>query len=358
MVKNTFVKILLSPIALLYSSIIGLRNKLFDVNILSSKSFKMPVIGIGNITVGGTGKTPHTEYLIKLLNEDNKLAVLSRGYKRKTSGYLEADQNSTSLTLGDEPMQMHRKFGKDVKIVVSEDRVKGITNIRKKYEDIDVVLLDDVYQHRHVKPGLNILLIDYNRPLFEDSYMPIGSLRESKYNYDRANIVVVTKCPNDIKPIDRRVFLKRLNLYPYQRAYFTNFKYGNLVSVEKGTELELESIRDFEIILVTGISRPVHLLNYLQKKLTKIEHFEYPDHYSFKKKDIEAIKRKFNEINNSNKLILTTEKDAVRLLDIDGFKDLIPNLYQLPIEVDFLDNESENFNKQILNYVKEDKRNH
>ena len=355
--SNLIIKILISPFALIYRVVTGIRNKLFDVRILRSKQFSMPIIGIGNITVGGTGKTPHTEYLIELLKDTYSLAVLSRGYKRTTKGFIESDLTSTSLSIGDEPMQMRKKFENQIIVAVSEDRVKGIKKLKDKHPEIEVVLLDDSYQHRYVKPGLNILLIDYNRPIFEDQFLPLGELRESCNNYDRAHIVIITKCPEDIKPIDRRLFLRSLNLYPYQKAYFTNFNYGNLISLERGTEIEVGSISDYSILLITGISRPVHLLNHIQQSFNEVVHIEYPDHYSFKDRDIEEIQLKFSEISFKNKIIITTEKDAVRLTDIEKYNSLIPFTYQIPIQVEFLDNEQDNFNNQIISYVKEDRRN-
>lgn len=355
--SNLVIKILISPFALIFRIISVVRNKMFDLRILSEKQFSMPVIGIGNITVGGTGKTPHIEYLINLLNNKYKLAVLSRGYKRNTHGFMESDYSSTSLSIGDEPMQMRKKFEKDLIIAVSEDRVKGIKKLREKHPELEVILLDDSYQHRYVKPGMNILLVDYNRPIFSDHFLPLGELRESGYNYDRANIVIITKCPDDIKPIDRRIFLKDLKLYPYQKAYFTSFEYGNLVSLERSTEIEIENIADYSVVLVTGIARPENLIKHLDSKVKEVVHFKFKDHYKFKDADIEEIKTKFDSIKSKNKIIITTEKDAVRLMDINNYKSHIEHTYQIPIKVKFLEEDQENFNHQIINYVKEDKRN-
>ena len=211
------------------------------MRILKSVEFEFPVISVGNITVGGTGKTPHVEYLIDLLSEKFHIAFLSRGYRRKTKGFVQAGKNSGPDEIGDEPFQVHRKF-QDITVAVDEKRVHGIEQLKKKNKKLQCIILDDAYQHRHVKPGLNILLIDYHRPLHKDFLLPAGDLRERIYGMHRANIVIVSKVPNNIKPIEKRIWIKDLNLFPYQFLYFTELEYGKLTPVfwEKQKELSLD----------------------------------------------------------------------------------------------------------------------
>jgi len=351
------IKLLLWPLRYLFGTIALLRNKMFDLKMLPSKQFKFPVIGLGNITVGGTGKTPHVEYLANLLKDDHQVAVLSRGYKRKTRGFIEAGMESDSKQIGDEPMQIKQKFGDDITVAVCEDRVKGINKLKSANEKLDIIILDDVYQHRHVKPGLNILLVDYNRPIFEDKLLPLGNLRESKFNYNRANIILVTKCPDEMKPIDRRIFNKNLNLYPYQRVFFTKMKYGKLCALANAPEVDMEELSDYSVLLVTGIAHPKALKKHLESNCKELISIDFADHHDFKEKDINKVINNFNNITNQKKLIITTEKDAMRLRDNVKYSVLVNNTYYLPINVVFLDGEEENFKKQINNYVREDKRN-
>lgn len=218
MLKNKLLQTLLMPVSWVYGLAIWVRNNLFDMGILRTQTFKMPIISIGNITVGGTGKTPHTEYLIQLLKPNHKVAVLSRGYKRLTSGFVEAAENSEATEIGDEPRQIKQKFP-DVHVVVDANRVHGIQLLMDLYPDLDAILLDDAFQHRYVQAGLSILLVDYNRPIDEDFLLPAGNLRESEYARFRAHIIIVTKCPKVIKPIEQRIVQKKLNIRPYQSLF-------------------------------------------------------------------------------------------------------------------------------------------
>jgi len=357
--RNTW-KILLYPFALVYGFIVYFRNFLFDYQLISSEEFDMPVISVGNITVGGTGKTPHVEYLIRLLKDEFNVASLSRGYKRKTRQYIRADQKSTIDEIGDESRQIISKFP-DINVAVDRRRVNGIKNLMKEIPDLDVILLDDAYQHRHVKPGLSILLIDYNRPISTDLLLPAGRLREQSFEKRRAHIVLITKCPDRIKPIERRLIFKDLRLYPFQNLYFTRLHDKDPVQVfpDAGSTLSRQEIKDIKphILMISGIVNPRSFKKYIRNYSTKITDLIFPDHYSFRNKDIQNIIQTFKEMDGEEKMIMTTEKDAMRL---QKFPDIDPavksKMYYIPIVIDFLNEDTENFNHHILNYVRHNKR--
>jgi tetraacyldisaccharide 4'-kinase len=359
---NTARKILsplLFPISLIYGFIIFIRNKLYDNQfILKSAEFKIPIICIGNITVGGTGKTPHTEYLINLLKSDFKVATLSRGYKRKSKGFLLATNNSTSAEIGDEPMQIKQKFPETI-VAVDSNRKNGINELLKRFPDIDVILLDDAYQHRQVKATMSVLLIDYAKPLNRDFILPFGNLREQSSEKRRANIIIITKTPALIKPIDRRIITTDLKAYPYQDVYFSTFDYGKPISVFNNLPIENipENLAGYKVLLVTGIANPKPLIDYIEnQKVAEIVLFDFPDHHNFSKKDIELIETRFNDINTTKKIIITTEKDAMRLQIFSNIADnLKKNWFYLPIRVVFQNNQNETFNKQIIDYVRKNK---
>lgn len=346
----------LYPVSWLYGAVVITRNKLFDWGLLRSKSFDIPVICVGNLSVGGTGKTPHTEYLIKLLQDNYRVAVLSRGYKRHTQGYVLATPQSNARTIGDEPYQMYTKFP-SVTLAVDENRCHGIEQLLALKEPaIDVVLLDDAFQHRYVKPGLNILLTDYHRLFCDDTLLPAGRLREPAGGKNRAQIIIVTKCPQDIKPIDYNIITKRLNLYPYQQLFFSTFRYGNLRPVFGQGIKELDA--DTDILLVTGIASPAPILERLKKCCKQIETLSFGDHHDFSHKDMQQIKERFNRLTAEKRLIITTEKDATRLVshpDLD--EELKPFIYALPIEIEILQNQQDKFNQHIIDYVRENTRN-
>lgn len=351
----------LYPFASLYGMGVMLRNRLFDWNILKSRTFPLPVISIGNLTVGGTGKTPHTEYLLSFLTDSLHVAVISRGYKRKTKGFLMASQTSTSQDIGDEPFQIKYKFPAAM-VAVDADRCRAIEKILAlKEPKVDVVLLDDAFQHRYVKAGLNILLTDYNRLICDDKLLPVGNLREPLHGRHRANIVIVTKCPADIKPIDYNIVTKRLNLYPFQRLFFSTFAYGALYPVfgDRSDKLLLENLLTFDdVLLVTGIANPLYLKEELSIYCKQLEAMTYKDHHDFSKKDLEAIDEKFAGLKGPKKIILTTEKDAMRFLNMPDLQDSIKQaLYAIPVEVEILQDKQVEFNKNILDYVREDQRN-
>ncbi len=345
----------LLPLSFLYGMGVRFRNMLFDTGILESRSFPIPVISVGNITVGGAGKTPHVEYLIRLLCETKRVSVLSRGYKRRTKGYLLASSSSTSLELGDEPYQMYLKYGRQVHVAVSANRCEGIERLCSDPEtkDTDVILLDDAFQHRYVKPGVNILLVDYHRLIVYDKLLPAGRLREPKDGKRRADIVIVTKCPPDLRPMDFRVITKALNLYPYQKLFFTTIEYGDLIPLfSNSRSLALSEITsDYEVLVLSGIASPQHLLCDIQKHTENVIPMTFRDHHIFTPKDIAHINNTFDSL-SSKRIIITTEKDAARLVGLDGLSDDVRNhIYALPIKTTFLLEQQEQFDEFILSYV-------
>ena len=348
----------LYPLWFLFGLIVFIRNKFYDFNIFKSTEFHLPVISIGNITVGGTGKTPHVEYLIRLLKDEYKLAFLSRGYKRKTKDFIVATEQSSAAAIGDEPLQVKRKFPELI-VAVDRKRVNGITKLIENIPDLDIILLDDAYQHRSVKPGVNILLIDYNRPIKGDSLLPLGRLREPASEKDRADIIIVTKVPQDISAIDKRLFTLNVDARAHQKVYFSTITYGNLKPVFETRSIETVPVHDkkYTVLLVTGIANPTEITNYLSPISKEVISMNFPDHYAFTQKDVTSIVEKFKAIDNADKLIITTEKDAVRLIFYDA-SEIIPEAwFYLPIEIEFLPHEGELFNNQILHYVKNNNRN-
>jgi tetraacyldisaccharide 4'-kinase len=355
-------KILLYPISLLYGLVVYFRNRMYDLNILKSKEFHVPVISIGNITVGGTGKTPHVEYLVELLKDKFEIATLSRGYKRKTSGFLYVEPTAAVAEVGDEPLQIKRKFP-EITVSVCENRVAGAEKLIAPSEkkSPDVILLDDAFQHRRITPGINILLIDYNRPIKEDTLLPAGRLREGAAQMRRANIIIFTKCnPGEVTPIMRRILQKEVRLKPYQELFFTTFEYGNIRPVFSGKELKSDFYKkqNHGILIVTGIAFPSLIPKYLEQFASETNLVQFPDHHAFTSNDIHLILSKFEQLKTEKKIIVTTEKDAVRFSDMadldEEFKSV---LYYLPAKVKFLDEEGKVFNKKILNYVGENKSN-
>ncbi len=349
-------KLLLLPLSLLYDFIVRVRNKMFDLNILKSVSFDIPVISVGNISVGGTGKTPHAEYIIKNLYQKYNIALLSRGYGRKTKGFILADENTGVEQIGDEPTQIYKKF-KQIVVAVSEDRVKGIKQLLAKFQ-LNAIILDDAYQHRYVKPGMNILLVSYNNLISKDSMLPAGDLREPVKGVKRAHIVFVTKVPENISPIERKIVEKELNLYPYQSLYFTTIKYSKPISLFNNDESVDLSGKD--ILLVTAIANTDSIKNYLEKYSKSLTELKYKDHHFWTEKDFMQIKRSFEQINSDNKIIITTEKDAVRFVDNKNITILqkLPVFY-LPIEVKFIAlHDEQKFLKQLFDYVEKNRRSH
>lgn len=350
-------KLLLYPFSAIYGLIISIRNLLYDYKIFKSTEFEIPVISIGNITVGGTGKTPHTEYLVNLLNKQFRVTTVSRGYKRKTKGFLEVEQNSLASAVGDEPLQIKAKFT-EVQVIVDEKRAHAIRKIQVQEADTlpDVILLDDAFQHRSVNPGINILLIDFNRPIDKDYLLPVGRLREARWQMRRANVIIYTKCPEEISPITRRIIMKEVNLRPYQSLFFTTMVYQPIRPVfpDKAIESPLLSMN---ILLVTGIANPEHLHRYLGKFTDNITAIKFPDHHNFNAADVAQIGQKFESISASEKIIVTTEKDSMRLKDMDLPEYLKKYLFYIPLKIKFLDSEGKHFDDKIVTYVRENKSN-
>lgn len=343
--KMHFWRKILYPFSLLYGEITSVRNWLYDHNMLKSVAFETPVIAVGNLSVGGTGKTPQIEYLIRLLSPKYKVAVLSRGYKRASSGFIIADKNSTARTIGDEPLQYFKKFA-NVIVAVDADRVNGITRLLAMENRPEVILLDDAFQHRKVKAGLNILLTQYGQPYSEDSLLPTGNLREKKSGADRAEVVVVTKCPDELSEKQQFKIAQRLRIKNHQTLFFSKIAYaGELIG--KDGVISLQALKNYRVLLVTGIAKTAPLTDFLNRSGIHFEHLKFPDHYAFKDHDMAGIKRRFDLMGSPKKLVVTTEKDYVR-----SFINSILPVYYLPIEVQFIDHRAD-FNKIILNYVEQ-----
>lgn len=348
----------LLPFSWIYGSIVRFRNWLFDMGLKKSKSFSIPIISVGNITVGGSGKTPHVEYLIRLLHDKAKIAVLSRGYKRKSHGYVLAEESTTMPEIGDEPFQMHQKFS-DIYVAVDAKRARGIENLQndEATKDVDVVLLDDAFQHRYVKPGINILLVDYHRLIIYDKMLPAGRLREPLSGKNRADIVIITKCPKDLKPMEFRVLTKAMDLYPFQKLYFTCIDYDTPKGVFEENQIELDKLQDYHVLLLTGIASPKQMEHDLKPMTKDITNLSFGDHHSFKGKDIDRINDTFESMPEP-RIIITTEKDAVRLRETEGLYEKVKsNMYELPIKVSFMLDQQDNFNEKIISYVRKNSRN-
>ena len=339
-----------------YRWIIAARNAMFDCGIFKSHSFPVPTICIGNITVGGTGKTPHTEYLIGLLAQKHRIAVLSRGDGRKSKGYVKATDKTPMPVLGDEPFQIKNKFP-DIDVAVCEKRVVGIRNLLSESKDLEAILLDDAFQHRHVKAGLNILLIDSNRPIWQDCVLPFGRMRESMQGIRRADIVIITKCNGMTKRQTEwcRNYIRRQKEIP---VFFSGMRYGSHYPVFKDAAQADDIAAYEEILLVTGIAKPAPLKDEIERRGARVEMMRFDDHHNFTTADFEDIAARFNGLKSHTKAIITTEKDATRLLQRSDLPQIIKeNIYALPIKVEILEGEEKMFNQIIENYVTENSRN-
>lgn len=346
---------LLSPLSFLYGIGVGLRNKLFDWGILPSEQFPVPVICVGNLAVGGTGKTPHTEFVVRYLKERYKVAVLSRGYKRKSKGFILAKPQSTSYDIGDEPYQIYSKFP-DILVAVDADRRNGIRNLLALEDPPSVIILDDAFQHRYVTPSFSIVLTEYLRPFYRDTLLPVGRLRESRYSIHRSDAVVVTKCVPDIKPIEYRIVEKNMHLTAHQEVFFTSVVYAEIEPVfpKKAEPWSLMDIRKKDsILLIAGIASPDGLIDELKKYTENVIPMIYRDHYFFDKQDIAQIMETFTKIESLGKVIITTEKDAARLRNMykDIPKEIRRVLYYLPITIDFCARSKEEFKEMIKKHI-------
>lgn len=339
--KKMIVDAILTPFSYVYGAVVEVRNCLFDIGLLRKTRFDVPVICVGNITVGGTGKTPHVEYLIEHLCTRYKIGVLSRGYKRATKGFVLANEILSPKDLGDEPYQMYRKFGSIITLAVCENRVKGIREMLKLDPSITLFILDDAFQNRYVDPKVNIALVDYNRPPYRDRLLPLGRLREPLRGLLRSNIVVVTKCPSDIKPINFREMQNGLDLYPANDLFFSEFRYADPVAVfalrnPRLHSLSLLTARD-SVLALTGIAQPKPFVKYIRAYQANVRVMHFDDHHYFTRKDFAYIKDYFNKMPGEQKFILTTEKDSVRILNNPYFPpELREYIYYIPIKVEFL----------------------
>lgn len=336
--KDKILTGLLTPAAWLYGTVVSVRNWMFDQNILKSVDYDIPVIGVGNLAVGGTGKTPHVEYIVSHLALDHNVAVLSRGYKRKTKGFVLANSKSTPSSIGDEPYQIYQKFHGQVKVAACESRRKGIDELLRLFPDLDVIVLDDSFQHRWVKPKISILLTDYSRPFYKDKMLPLGRLRESPWQVNRADMVIVTKCPENLQPLNFRLASRELDLMKYQKLFFSRYDYGDLQPVFEEDAIYHASLTSLgeqdAVMLLTGIANPRYIVKYLKGFPFKVKVDHYPDHHDFSKRDINDIAKKFKGMPGKRKIIVTTEKDAVRLMHNPYFpKDLKPFTFYLPVNV-------------------------
>ena len=338
----------LLPFSLLYGMVMWFRNKCFDLGFFKSHLFNIPLISVGNISAGGTGKTPHVEYIIRLLNDFPSKAILSRGYGRKTKGFQSVVATSKAIQVGDEPLQYAQKF-KDVSIAVQEDRVRAIKKLIN--EGVGLIVLDDAFQHRWVRPGLNILLTTYANLYINDFLLPVGRLREGKFSVLRADVIIVTKTPKALLPVDKKRLIEQISPWPHQQLCFSYYDYSHPVNIFNKEE---EPLEEQQILLLTGIADAQSIKDYLMGKVEVVKHLEYKDHHTYSLKDVEKIKEAWEEVKSSKKLILTTEKDAVRLQE---FKEELQGLSicYLPVEVSF--HEGEKFNDLVLSYVRENKRN-
>jgi tetraacyldisaccharide 4'-kinase len=352
-----FTGLLLFPITVIYGFIVYLRNKLFDFGILKSRKFNFPIISVGNLSMGGTGKTPQIEYLIRLLKKDFRIATLSRGYGRKSKGFMLVDEKSNSIIAGDEPMQYRTKFP-EITVALDEKRVNGVNRIFNEKPETEVILLDDAFQHRYIKSGLSILLTDFYKPFSHDYIFPSGTLREARNNMQRANIIVVTKSPRILSPITRKSMEEEMKIKSFQKVYYSYIEYGKLIPLNAYSE-KLNYCKISTILMIAGIANPYPLEEQLKTMADNVESIIFKDHFQFEQNDAIKIKKSFDAIFSKNKIIVTTEKDAMRIKDTDLLKNFVDlPFFYLPIEVRFHKNDKEKFDKQIIDYVRKNKPNH
>lgn len=352
--------LLLWPFSILFRLVTAIRNILYDKGFISSEEFGVPVICIGNITVGGTGKTPHAEYIISLLRKEFRVALLSRGYMRKSTGFRYVTPSSSTADSGDEPLQISRKFT-DIVVAVDTNRINGIQTILREHPKTDIIILDDGFQHRKVRPGLSILLTDYSRLMTRDKLLPYGRLRESASQRFRAGVIVVTKTPENISDTEKLAITNELLTGEKQKVFFSTIDYSALQPVfDKADPVNLTSgdqaRTERAAIIVTGIASPDPLIKYLGKYFTEIRHLRFPDHHNFTWGDIEKIRKTFEGMPFTEKMIVTTEKDAVRFREFSNIAgSLRKNLYCIPAGVRFLNDDKREFDKLILDYARKNK---
>ncbi|PCI98830.1 MAG: tetraacyldisaccharide 4'-kinase [Flavobacteriales bacterium] len=345
------VRILLFPFSIIYGAILFIRNKLYDWNIFKSSPFNFPVIVVGNLSLGGTGKTPHIEYLIRLLQSEYKIATLSRGYKRKSKGFFLSNENSTINDIGDEPLQYKTKFNNLI-VAVDEKRVNGIKKIKEIHPKTELILLDDAYQHRALKAGLNILITEFNKLYIKDSVIPSGRLREFACGSNRADIIIVSKTKSDLSLSERENVINQLKPKYHQTVYFSYIKYSEITPFTNAAKTLTNKTKENAVLLLTGIAKPQALYKKLENEYHSIKHIEFSDHHDFTNSDVKNIKEQFDCLSENNKIIITTEKDIMRLSLPSILNQLqdIPIFY-IPIEICFHGNDKKEFDNKILNYV-------
>ena len=336
-----FLRFLLFPLSVIYNGITTIRNLFFDWGFFKQTSFKIPVITVGNLSVGGTGKTPQIEYLIRLLGDSFKIAVLSRGYKRKTQDFVLLNDTHAAVDVGDEPLQYFNKF-KNIDVAVDVNRVAGIARLIADVSP-EVVLLDDAYQHRKVKASLSILLTKYDDLFIDDFLLPTGNLRESRSGAKRTDLILITKCPKNLTDLSKKRIVTKLKKYQ-KKVFFTSISYDKKTSGDKN--IFTKDLKNYQVLLITGIANPSSLLSFLQENKVNFKHCQFSDHHHFTDTEIEKIKREFACLSSSKKMILTTEKDYVRL------KNSIEELSYLGIQTSFLSRQEE-FNLILKSHVKQ-----
>ena len=337
------------PLSWLYGMVVHIRHKLFDLKILRSEEFDIPVVCIGNLTVGGTGKTPVAELLIERFSEHYRVGVLSRGYRRKTKGFVLSTPTSSARTIGDEPRQMKLKYP-SVPVAVCEKRAEGIRLLRKAHPEIELIILDDAFQHRYVEPWVNILLMDYNNPVYRDRLLPWGRLRDTRNQIHRANFVLVTKCPDDLNPLDMRIVINPLGLFPYQSLYFTRMRQGEITPLF--ADRAVGKVREGDpVIAMSGIANPVPLLENLRKRFDVVAELTFDDHHTYRLSDMRRLEALFAAYPDA--VVLTTEKDAVKLTNRKKVPEAVQQrLYYVPIHVSFVADSESEFLRQLELYVR------
>ncbi|HSR37405.1 MAG TPA: tetraacyldisaccharide 4'-kinase [Phnomibacter sp.] len=340
-------RLLLFPFSLLYGLAVVVRNKLYDWQWIKSTSFNLPIICVGNLSVGGTGKSPMTEMLIECLQPHFQVATLSRGYKRKTKGYLLADDQTTALEIGDEPMQFHLKYP-HIGVAVGEERLVAIPQLLHDRPQTQVIILDDAFQHRSVKAGLNIVLTDYSNPYWHDWFLPTGDLRDQKSSACRASVIVVTKCPANLSEQERNDIMQRIRPQKQQRVFFTTLQYGRPYHISAGYTYDIQP--HTEVLLICGIANPMPLKKHLEEKAASYYEMSFNDHHIFSVDDLYAMRKKFEAMDGVEKIILTTEKDAVRLVKYGSELNALP-LYVQPVMHQVLFNEENAFKDLVTAFV-------
>ena len=337
------------PLSWLYGMVVHIRHKLFDLKILRSEEFDIPVVCIGNLTVGGTGKTPVAELLIERFSEHYRVGVLSRGYRRRTKGFVLSTPASSARTIGDEPRQMKLKYP-SVPVAVCEKRAEGIRLLRKAHPEIELIILDDAFQHRYVEPWVNILLMDYNNPVYRDRLLPWGRLRDTRNQIHRANFVLVTKCPDDLNPLDMRIVINSLGLFPYQSLYFTRMRQGEITPLF--ADRAVGKVREGDpVIAMSGIANPVPLLESLRKRFDVVAELTFDDHHTYRLSDMRRLEALFAAYPDA--VVLTTEKDAVKLTNRKNVPEAVQQrLYYVPIHVSFVADSESEFLRQLELYVR------